>query len=116
MILCACLQLLYKLIQLSFHYNKRLFFNILKYFNVNTNISTDAKFSNILSKEFFQVASNCCLEISLKNFFFRFCLCLLLYITKVQVFESKILRHYFAIFDKAFDRPNVGWFRLAGFG
>ena len=58
MILCAGLQLSYKLSQLSVRYNKHFSFNISKFYSEHFT-TTDSKFCNFFKEEFFQVASNC---------------------------------------------------------
>ena len=47
MILCACLQVLYKLIQLSLRYNKGISFNVSKFYSEHFT-TTDSKLYNIL--------------------------------------------------------------------
>ena len=77
------LQLLYKLIQLSLRYNKRFSFNIAKSYSEHFT-TTDSKFCNILSTEFFQVAS--------KNYFFVFAYDVFLYKSEMQVLKSREMK------------------------
>ena len=63
-------------------YNKRFSFNIPKFY-LEHFTTVDAKFWNILSIGFLQVASNCCFRNNIKELLFRFHV-IFLYISKMK--------------------------------
>ena len=121
MILYACLQLLYKLSQLSLCYNISYSFIILKvsseYFR-----ATDSKFCNSSRTGIFQVTSNSCFRNINKKIYFRFCLCCFSIYEKSASSNAKVNKkpnqtsffyqkhwdivHCFVIFNETFGWQN----------